>query len=72
MKTIMKKLSVLFVIFLFVASGALAQINWLKENAGEQYLAWDNGTKSKTIQAGQSATFDPLLDNLPKCKQQLT
>jgi len=57
MKTIMKKLSVLFVIFLFVASGALAQINWLKENAGEQYLAWDNGTKSKTIQAGQSATF---------------
>ncbi|MFH1405645.1 MAG: Ig-like domain-containing protein [Nanoarchaeota archaeon] len=42
---------------LLVSSSSLAQVNWLKGSNGENYLAWDNGTKSKEITVGQSATL---------------
>ncbi|MBI4983550.1 PKD domain-containing protein [Candidatus Woesearchaeota archaeon] len=57
MKTFLKKLSILFLVFVIMLSGALAQINWVKEANGTVLLAWDDGSKSKTITAGEIATF---------------
>lgn len=42
---------------LMLAVSATAQINWLKQDGSTKYLAWDNGTLSKTIYYGNSATF---------------
>lgn len=51
------KLIAVLLLGLLLMAGASAQVNWLKEANGTKYLAWDNGTLSKTIKNGQSATF---------------
>ncbi len=56
MKQGFKLLTVLLLTLLLTAS-ATAQINWLKQDGNVKYLAWDNGTKSKTIYNGSSASF---------------
>ncbi|MBU1643912.1 MAG: tandem-95 repeat protein [Nanoarchaeota archaeon] len=56
-KNIGSYIFVLIVMMLLVSSSSLAQVNWLKGSNGENYLAWDNGTKSKEITVGQSATL---------------
>jgi len=56
MKQGFKLLTVLFLTLLLAISAA-AQINWLKQDGSTKYLAWDNGSNSKTIYNGNSATF---------------
>ncbi len=56
MKQGFKLLTVLLMTLLLTVS-ATAQINWLKQDGSTKYLAWDNGTNSKTIYNGGSATF---------------
>jgi len=52
----LKLLSVLLLTLLLAVS-ATAQVNWLKQDGKVNYLAWNDGTKSKSIFNGQSATF---------------
>ena len=56
MKQGFKLLTVLLMTLLLTLS-ATAQINWLKQDGGINYLAWDDGSISKTISYGNSATF---------------
>ena len=56
MKQGFKLLTVLLLTLLLTVS-ATAQINWLKQDGSVKYLAWDNGSHSKTIYNGNSATF---------------
>ena len=56
MKQGLKLLSVLLLTLLLAAS-ATAQINWMKQDGSTKYLAWDDGTKSKTMFNGGSAIF---------------
>ena len=56
MRQAFKFLTVLLFTVLFAASAA-AQVNWLKQDGKVNYLAWSDGTKSKSIFSGDSATF---------------
>jgi len=42
---------------LLLTISATAQINWLKQDGNVKYLAWDNGSNSKTIYKGDTAAF---------------
>lgn len=58
MTSLIQKLSAVFFIFILLSSSALATISWAKEDAqGNLTLAWDNGSTTKTINNGQSASF---------------
>ena len=56
MKQGFKLLAVLLFTVLLAVS-ASAQINWLKQDGSINFLAWDNGSKSKTAYDGDSAAF---------------
>src|SRR3989344_7243526 len=51
------KLLVVLLMTLLLTISATAQINWLKQDGNVKYLAWDNGSNSKTIFNGNTATF---------------
>src|SRR3989344_7805786 len=51
------KLLAVLLLTLVLAVSATAQINWLKQDGSTKYLAWDNGSASKTIYGGSSAVF---------------
>ncbi|MDO8510779.1 MAG: Ig-like domain-containing protein [Nanoarchaeota archaeon] len=51
------KLLVVLLMTLLLTISATAQINWLKQDGNVKYLAWDNGSNSKTIYNGNSAAF---------------
>ncbi len=51
------KLLTVVLFTLLLAAGAAAQINWLKQDGGLKYLAWDDGSNGKTINNGNTATF---------------
>ena len=57
MKQGFKLLSVLLLTLLLLAVSATAQINWLKQDGSINYLAWDNGSKSKIMYNGNVAAF---------------
>src|SRR3989344_2190512 len=51
------KLLVVLLMTLLLTISATAQINWLKQDGNVKYLAWDNGSNSKTIYKGDTAAF---------------
>ncbi|MDP3699033.1 MAG: hypothetical protein Q8R47_05595 [Nanoarchaeota archaeon] len=56
MKQGFKLLSVLLLTVLLAVS-ATAQINWMKQDGGHNYLAWQDGSKSYYVNYGQDASF---------------